>query len=84
MKIEALNIIKRQGNKWEYNGRFYYNGKWVPVIGTVADFQTQAQTKRAIIKKIKSQAETYKAQQDIPQEKNLDVDTVFKVSLVAL
>lgn len=81
MKIKVLNIIKRQGKRWEYNGRFYFNRKWIPVIGTVADYQTQAQTKRAIIKRIKSQAETYKASQNIPQEKTLIPNEVFKVKL---
>lgn len=81
MKVEALNTIKRKGNRWEYNGRFYFNGEWVPVIGVVGDFQTEAQTKKAIIKRIKSQAETHKAEQNIPQEKTLSTDTVFKTKL---
>ena len=81
MKIEALNIIKRKGDKWEYNGRFYFNRKWVPIIGTVADFKTESQIKRAIIKRIKIQAETYKAEQSIPQERTLAVNGVFKASL---
>jgi len=81
MKIEALNILKRKGNKWEYNGRFYCNSKWIPVIGTVGNFQTESQTKKAIIKRIKGQAKTYKAEQDISQEKTLTPNDVFKVSL---
>lgn len=84
MKIEALNIIKRKGSRWEYNGRFYYNGKWIPAIGTVGNFQTEAQTKRAIIKRIKSQAETYKAEKNIPQEKTLTPNDVFKTALAQL
>lgn len=84
MKIECLNTIKRKGNRWEYNGRFYYNGQWIPIIGTVADFQTEAQIKRAIISGIKKKAETYKAEQNIPQEKTLTPNDVFKTSLVQI
>lgn len=78
MKIKVLNIIKKKGERWEYNGRFYFNRKWVPVIGIVSDYKTEAQMKRAIIKKIKSQAETYKTNLQIPQERNLTLDGVFK------
>jgi len=46
MKVKVLNIIKKKGKRWEYNGRFYCNRKWIPVIGTVADYQTEAQIKR--------------------------------------
>lgn len=81
MKIQVLNIIKRKGKRWEYNGRFYYNGKWIPVIGTVADYQTEAQTKKAIIKRIKSQAETHKTEQGLLQEKTLSPNNVFKAKL---
>jgi hypothetical protein len=84
MKIEALNIIKRKDKKWEYNGRFYFNSKWIPVIGTVGDFPTEAQMKKAIITRIKKQAESYKARQSIPQEKRLSADTVFKPTLETL
>ena len=78
MKIEVLNTIKKKGDKWEYNGRFYWSGKWIPVIGSVVDYKTEAQTKKAIIQKIKQQAEKYKNEQDIPQEKILALDNVFK------
>ena len=78
MKIKVLNIIKKKGEKWEYNGRFYFNRKWIPVIGVVADFKTEAQVKRAIIKSIKVQAEKYKVSLQVPQERKLAVDTVFK------
>lgn len=78
MKIKALNIIKRKGNRWEYNGRFYFNRKWIPAIGVVADYKTESQIKRAIIKNIKVQAEKYKLNLQVPQEKILALDTVFK------
>jgi len=79
MKIKVLNIIKRKSEKrWEYNGGFYFNRKWVPVIGTVSDYKTEAQIKRAIIKRIKVQAETHKANLQVPQQRTLATDTVFK------
>jgi len=78
VKIKVLNIIKRKGRKWEYNGRFYFNHKWIPAIGTVTDYKTESQIKRAIIKNIKVQAEKHKLNLQIPQEKNLAIDTVFK------
>jgi hypothetical protein len=81
MKVKALNVIKRKNKKWEYNGRFYYNKEWIPVIGTIPEYKTDSQIKRAIIKKIKGQAEKYKADLEIPKEKVLPADTVFKVSL---
>lgn len=81
MKIKVLTTIKRKGNRWEYNGCFYFGGKWIPVLGTINNYKTEAQTKRAIIKRIKSQAEKYKAEQNIPQEKKLTTDTVFKNKL---
>ena len=84
MKIKVLNIIKRKGKKWEYNGRFYYNGQWIPVLGTVANYKTESQIKRAIIKRIKGQAETYKVEQNIPQEKTLTPNDVFKPTLAQL
>ena len=78
MKIKVLNIIKKKGGKWEYNGGFYFNRKWIPVIGAVPNYKTEAQIKRAIIKRIKTQAETYKSSLQVPQEKILATDTVFK------
>ena len=78
MKIKVLNIIKKRGERWEYNGRFYFNRKWIPVIGIVSDYKTEAQIKRAIIKKIKAQAEKYKLSLQVPQERKLALDTVFK------
>ena len=78
MKVKVLNIIKKKGERWEYNGRFYFNRKWIPVIGVVSNYKTEAQIKRAIIKKIKAQAETHKANLQVPQEKMLSADTVFK------
>jgi len=83
MKIECLNTIKRQSeNKWEYNGRFYFNRKWIPVIGTVADYKTESQIKRAIIRRIKSQADTHKEKQKKDQTKILGVDKIFKDALL--
>ena len=78
MKIKILNIIKKRGERWEYNGRFYFNHRWIPAIGIVADYKTESQVKRAIIKNIKAQAEKYKLKLQIPQERILSSDTVFK------
>jgi hypothetical protein len=78
MKIEVLNTIKRKGEKWEYNGKFYFNKKWIPTMGTVSSFKTEAQYKKAIIKQIKLKADKYKAESEIPQEMILAADSVFK------
>ena len=78
MKIEVLNTIKRKGDKWEFSAKFYHNKIWVPVIGTVSDMKTEAQTKRAIKKKVNAKAAQYIDKLRIPQEKVLSADSVFK------
>jgi len=78
MNIEVLNKIKRSGEKWEYLGRFQFKQQWIPVTGKISDMKTESQIKKAILKRIKSQADTFKAESEIPQEKTLSPDAVFK------
>lgn len=81
MKIECLNTIKRKGDKWEFTGKFMFNGNWIPVTGTVNNMNTDSQIKTAIIKRVRAKAENYKRENQIPKNKVLPIDTVFKESI---
>jgi len=78
MKVEVLNTIKRKGDKWEFSGKFSFNGQWIPITGVVPDAKTESQIKKLIIRKINAKAKTYKEEASIPKEKILTIDNIFK------
>ncbi len=78
MKIEVLNKIKKNGSKWDFSGRFFFNGQWIPVLGSVGETKTESQMKKAITTKIKRKANAYRAEFMVPKERTLSADAVFK------
>ena len=80
MTYEILNILNKVGDKWEYTGQIIDGAQKIAVSGTVEDYPTSGQIKKAIVVQMEA---AVAMRQTLPAvtTKVLGTDAVFKNKL---
>lgn len=81
IEYEILNILRKSGGQWQYTGQLIDGDKRIAVGGSVENYLTDSQIKKAIITEMERVKLDYIASQRPLETKQLSEDANFKKTL---
>lgn len=76
--FEILRLLQPSDDKWIYQGQIIHNDKKISVKGTVLNYPTNSQIKKAIIADVKEKVKKYLLSFEPLKTKTLSSDSIFR------